>query len=90
MGSTVEMLYQCATPPISEVIKILQAAKKKYGNIPVGSFNGEGVHIEVNHSDRPASELPIFVKRVKLKTEPPCCSRVYHKPNPRSLYVHFW
>ena len=86
----VEMIYQMGTPPITEVIQHLKKIKKKYGNIPVGSFNAGGVHIEVNSSDKDPNEyqsLRIFRRRVKIEQG---AYRVETKPNPKALYVHFW
>jgi hypothetical protein len=83
----VEMIYQMGNPPITEVIRHLKNIKKKYGNIPVGSFNAGGVHIEVNSSDKDPKYLCIFRRRVKIE---PGAYRVETIPNPKALYVHFW
>jgi hypothetical protein len=83
----VEMIYQCATPPITQVIKHLQYIKKKYGNIPVANHNGIGLHISVERSNRPSQDLPIYVKRIKISNG---VTKVINKPNPDSKYVWFW
>lgn len=85
----VEMVFQCATLPISAVIEYLEQIKKKYGNIPVGSYNANGMHIEVNRSDKDPDihGLRKFKRNVKIAQG---VYRTETEPNPESLYVHIW
>lgn len=86
----VEMLFQCAPLSIKRVIDILKAAKKKYGDIPVAGFNGEGLHIEVMKSDKKLEDLSS-----EFSWGPPrriSKHEAIHrrKKNPDTKYIWFW
>jgi hypothetical protein len=86
----VDMLFQFAPTSIANVIKILKAAKKKYGDIPVAGFNGEGFHISVERSDKELQHLSTefsFGPRVRLPDKTMTYRR---KKNPDTKYIWFW
>jgi hypothetical protein len=86
----VDMLFQCAPTSIKHVIDILKAAKRKYGDIPVAGFDGNGFHISVERSDKTLNELstefsfgPHFKKSSGV-------GGYRRKKNPDTKYIWFW
>ena len=87
----VEMFDQCAPIHIEDAIRILRKIKKKYGEIPIAGFNGDGVHIEVFKSDKPLESLStVFTYKSKMKRISDCCLQGIPKKNPTPNYVYIW
>lgn len=86
----VEMLFQCAPTSIKNVIDILKAAKRKYGDIPVAGHNGGGFHISVERSDKDLKDLSTVFSFGPSYKVGPGVRKHRRKSNPDTKYIWFW
>jgi len=86
----VDMLFQCAPTSIKNVIDILKAAKRKYGDIPVAGFNGEGFHISVERADKELKDLSTIFSFGPSYRIRPGVKGHRRKKNPDTKYIYFW
>jgi hypothetical protein len=86
----VDMLFQYAPTSIKHVIDILKAAKRKYGDIPVAGFNGEGFHISVERSDKQLGELSQEFSFGPSYRVCPGVRKHRRKKNPDTKYIWFY